>query len=82
MSLTQFEHGYWFATELKQFAGALGIPSPGRLRKDELERAIKQFLQSGTVAQPRTRSLANSVRSQPRDVDLGLPSLRWQHTSR
>ena len=72
MSLTQFDHGYWYATELKQFAGELGIPSTSRLRKDELERAIKQFLRSGTIMQPTTRNQPNSVRSQPRDVDVGL----------
>jgi hypothetical protein len=72
MSLTQFNHGYWYATELKQFADELGIPSTARLRKDELERAIKQFLRSGTIVQPTTRNPADSVRSQPRDVDLGL----------
>ena len=72
MSLTQFDHGYWYATELKQFADELGIPSAARLRKDELERAIKQFLRSGTIARPAKRDQAESVRSQPRDVDLGL----------
>ena len=72
MSLTQFDHGYWYATELKKFADQLGVPSTARLRKDELERAIKQFLRSGTIVQPTTRNPANSVRSQSRDVDLGL----------
>ncbi len=72
MSVTQFEHGYWYATELKRFADALGIPSTARLRKDELERAIKQFLRSGTIAAPRKVSPMNSTRSTRRDVDVGL----------
>lgn len=72
MSLTQFDHGYWYATELKQFADEIGIPSAGRLRKDELEGAIKEFLRSGTIARPSRTHSADSVRLLPRDVDLGL----------
>jgi hypothetical protein len=41
MTITQFDHGYWYSTELKCFAKLLGIPSPSTLRKDELERAIR-----------------------------------------
>ena len=72
MSLTQFDHGYWYATELKHFADEVGIPSAAKLRKDELERAIRQFLRSGTIARSATRKPAASFRSQERDVDLGL----------
>jgi 2-polyprenyl-3-methyl-5-hydroxy-6-metoxy-1,4-benzoquinol methylase len=35
---TQFDNGYWYATELKDFAETIGIPSASRLRKNELER--------------------------------------------
>jgi hypothetical protein len=72
MSLTQFDHGYWYAAELKRFADELGIPSAARLRKDELERAIKQFLRSGTITPSRKPNAG--ARSQParRDVDIGL----------
>ena len=69
MTLTQFDHGYWYATELKQFAADLGIPSVARLRKDELERAIKQFLRSGTIGPPKKTV---SATAHERDVDLGL----------
>jgi hypothetical protein len=72
MSLTRFDHGYWYATELKQFADEIGIPFAGRLRKDELERAIRQFLRSGIVATPTKRPPSDVSRRQPRDVDLGL----------
>lgn len=72
MSVAQFDHGYWYATELRQFADTLGIPLTGRLRKDELERGIKQFLRSGTIAAPSKPSPMDSVRSSRRDVDLGL----------
>jgi len=72
MSLTQFDHGYWYATELKEFADELGIPSAARLRKDELERAIKQFLRSGTIVPPAKLNPVALTRSRLRDVDLGL----------
>src|SRR6478672_9854049 len=69
MSLAEFRHGYWYATELKQFADGLGIRSATSLRKDQLERAIERFLQTGTVEQltPRARSVPGM-----RDVDRGL----------
>jgi hypothetical protein len=42
------------------------------LRKDELERAIKQFLRSGTIVPPAKLKAAARTRSRRRDVDLGL----------
>ena len=69
MTVTQFDHGYWYATELKDFAKELGIPSASKLRKDELERAIRIFLRTGTIAQTPTRKLSAPTK---RDVDLGL----------
>jgi len=69
MTTAEFDNGYWYAVELKRFAHTLGIPSASRLRKDQLERAIRHFL--------RTRRL---VRHDPgpaspadrRDTELGL----------
>src|SRR3989442_877148 len=52
MSAAQFDNGYWYATELKAFADAIGIPSANTLRKDELEKAIKHFLRTGTIRSP------------------------------
>jgi hypothetical protein len=69
MTVTQFDHGYWYATELKDFARQLGIPSASKLRKDELERAIRIFLRTGAIAQTPTRKLSAPTE---RDVDLGL----------
>ncbi len=43
MTLTQFENGYWYTGELKDFAETIGIPSASKLRKDELEKAIIFF---------------------------------------
>lgn len=46
MTEQQFDKGYWYALEVKQFANRLGIPSANRLRKDELEKAIKVFFEN------------------------------------
>ena len=69
MTATQFDHGYWYATELKDFAKRIGIPSASKLRKDELERAIHIFLRTGRVDGPIKRSLSTSG---VRDVERGL----------
>jgi hypothetical protein len=69
MTSTQFDNGYWYATELRDFAKRIGIPSAGKLRKDELERAVKVFLQTGGIESPAKRSLSTSG---VRDVERGL----------
>ena len=69
MTSTQFDNGYWYATELEDFAERIGIPSASKLRKDELERAIKVFLQTGRIESPTKRSLSTSG---VRDVERGL----------
>ena len=69
MTLRQFDHGYWYATEIKRFAQSLGLPSAHKLRKDELEEAIRHFLANGKVTSPTKRELS---RSGIKDVDRGL----------
>ena len=69
MTITQFENGYWYATELQKFAEAIGIPSANRLRKDELEKAIISFLGTGTIHSPNRSSVSQTG---IRDVDKGL----------
>jgi SAP domain-containing new25 len=49
MTLVEFDNGYWYATELKDFAEAIGIPSAIKLRKDELEKSIKAYLTTGKM---------------------------------
>ena len=44
MTETEFDNGYWYAAELKEFAVKVGIPSANRLRKDELEKALKKVV--------------------------------------
>jgi hypothetical protein len=69
MTVRQFDHGYWYATEIKRFARSLGVPAAHRLRKDELEKAIRHFLIHGNVTNPTKR---DSSRSGVKDVDRGL----------
>jgi SAP domain-containing new25 len=77
MTEEQFENGYWYAAELRDFARELGIPSAAKLRKDELERAVRHFLRTGEAAGLVKRSVG---RSGPRDVDVGLtPDLPVRH---
>jgi SAP domain-containing protein len=65
MTVTQFNRGYWYAVELKDFAKTIGVPSAGTLRKDELEKAITVFLETGRIVVPTERSL-----SRPRSKDV------------
>lgn len=69
MTVTQFDTGYWYTVELKEFAKKIGIPSAGTLRKDELEQAIKVFLQTGKAVVTTKRRLS---RSRSKDVERGL----------
>jgi hypothetical protein len=50
MSLADFENGYSYAAELKDFAQSIGIAEATRLRKDQLEKNILAFLRTGIVS--------------------------------
>jgi len=77
MTLRDFENGYWYLDQLKNFAVSIGIPAAKKLRKDELERAIARFLRTGKAASPTKRSLR---RIGVRDADCGLDlKLRIEH---
>jgi SAP domain-containing protein len=69
MTETEFDNGYWYADDLKKFAEKIGVPSARRLRKDELERAVRHFLRSGEAESFAGRTL---TKLGPRDIDLGL----------
>jgi hypothetical protein len=69
MTETQFEHGYWYASELKAFAKRIGVPSASRLRKDELEKAIRHFIRNREVKTFVRRGL---TKTGVKDVDKGL----------
>jgi len=78
MTLTQFENGYWYATELKRFAETIGVPSATKLRKDELEKAIRRFLQTGTIESPTKRSLAKTgIKDVEKGLQLKLPVVHY-----
>jgi hypothetical protein len=77
MTLRDFENGYWYLDQLKEFAARVGIPAAPRLRKDELEKAIVAFLRTGRAALPTTRALR---RTGVKDVERGLAlALRIEH---
>lgn len=69
MSLRAFVNGYWYAAELRVFALKLKIPFASKLRKDQLESAIKNllFAKAAKGAEP---IVAPKVGL--RDVDRGL----------
>ena len=69
MTLRDFENGYWYLEQLKDFAGRIGIPAAKKLRKDELEKAIVAFLLTGKAALPTKRSLRKTG---VKDVERGL----------
>ena len=69
MTLREFENGYWYLDQLKNFAERIGVPAAKRLRKDELETAIVAFLRTGDAALPTARSLRKTG---AKDVEHGL----------
>ena len=81
MTITQFDHGYWYAAELKHFATELGIRSASALRKDELEQAIRLFLRTGAIVQPtRRKPWASTDTDVERGLHLDLPVVRYTMT--
>lgn len=77
MTLREFENGYWYLEDLKDFAVEIGIPEARRLRKDELERAVVNFLRNGTVKLPTKRALRKTG---VKDLERGLSlNLRIEH---
>jgi hypothetical protein len=69
MTLREFENGYWYLDQLKDFAERIGIPAAKKLRKDELEKGIVAFLRTGEATLPTKRSLR---RTGLKDVERGL----------
>src|SRR5256885_10690808 len=77
MALREFENGYWYLDDLKDFAMQIGIPEARRLRKDELESAIVMFLRTGSVKLPTKRALRKTG---TKDLERGLSlNLRIEH---
>jgi len=77
MTVRDFENGYWYREQLKDFAERIGIPGATKLRKDELEKAILVFLRTGKAALPTKRALR---RTGLKDVERSLHlKLRIEH---
>ena len=77
VTLREFENGYWYLDDLRDFASQIGIPEAARLRKDEIERAIEAFLRTGTVDLPTKRALRKTG---AKDLERGLSlNLRIEH---
>jgi len=69
MTVREFENGYWYREQLKEFADSIGIPAATRLRKDELQKAILVFLRTGKKALPTKRALRKTG---VKDLERGL----------
>ena len=77
MTVREFENGYWYGDELKDFGRQIGIPGATKLRKDELEWAIVTFLRTGTAKLPTKRALRKTG---VKDLERGLSlNLRIEH---
>ena len=78
MTVAEFDNGYWYATEIKDFAQSIGVPHSNKLRKDELEISIKLFLATGKVVLPTKRSLAKSgIKDIEKGLSLDLPIVHY-----
>lgn len=69
MILREFENGYWYLDDIRDFARQIGIPETTKLRKDEIERAVVAFLRTGTVNLPTKRALRKTG---TQDLEHGL----------
>ena len=69
MTVREFENGYWYREQLKDFAASIGLPAATKLRKDELEKAILVFLRTGKKALPTRRALRKTG---VKDLERGL----------
>ena len=69
ISEQQFDNGYWYADEIKSFAKELGIANSSKLRKEELETLIKNYLRTGEVGAVERK---NITQKGVRDCELGL----------
>lgn len=77
MTIENFENGYWYAKELKEFAKQIGINGVSKLRKDELESIISKYLSLGILPQNITKISATNLK----DSDLTLKKQIINYTS-
>jgi hypothetical protein len=73
-SLRAFENGYWYAVELTAFGKELGLPAAHRMRKNELEDAIRAYLQTGRLPKTiKSKPLKQGIKDLDRGLALDLP---------
>ena len=77
MTLEQFENGYWYATELRDFLVGLGVLSARRLRKDQLETIVKRTIQAGRPETAPRQPRVGGIRDVDRGLSLDLPIVRY-----
>ena len=78
MTPREFENGYWYLEDLKDFAIQIGLPEARRLRKDEIERGILTFLRTGKMKLPTKRALRKAgVKDLERGLKLNLRIERY-----
>jgi SAP domain-containing new25 len=65
----QFENSYWYVEEIKAFAKEIGIANSSKLRKDELEKLIKEYIRTGKIGESNRKKI---VQTGKRDFELGL----------
>ena len=64
MATKEFENKYWYMSELKALAKSFGIPFDSKIQKDQLEKMIIQFLETGMVNKRQV------VHSKSRNIDI------------
>jgi hypothetical protein len=78
MTIEEFDNGYWYAADVRDFAKDIGIPGAAKLRKDELEKAIKHFLKTGKPEVPTKRNLSKiGEKDLEKGLSLDLPVVNY-----
>ena len=69
MTIKEFDKGYWYVHEIRDFAKKIGIPNSSQLRKDELEELIKVYLTTGELKASSRKMLKKTGL---KDIEKGL----------
>jgi hypothetical protein len=73
MTLRDFENGYWYVEQLRDFAGRIGIPAAKKLRKVELERPSWRSCVRGRLQCPRHVHCAEAIAAWTELKELDVP---------
>lgn len=80
MTVAQFDYGYWYVESIKGFAREIGITGVSRLRKDELEALIRQFLKTGEIgSSPRNQASTRGQSDSDRGLSLELRVVNYRN---